>query len=240
MTKKMRLSDYLSGMQAAQTAQELEAAIQAPYKHAFSGPTWTRISKVRVERGLAICADHPLGHLVPKMVGRVLMVGDKAHMVGRGQNSTGVRWAWTSAMEFAVAHMRADGVTQRAAHLVWDAWASQYPHRCLAVLQTWAGGGLQDPVMNTLIPAGDGGGPIAYTVEQNDADEFDKRATMACACGGTLFDWGAGFSLGFTFISWHCNGCPKKFTEYVTRERMSEIRKPRVFVTQKQAEAATQ
>ena len=52
----MKLSDYLEGMRAATSADELEAAIQAPFEHSYRGRTWSQICKVRVEAGNRIVA----------------------------------------------------------------------------------------------------------------------------------------------------------------------------------------
>ncbi|MCA0214776.1 MAG: hypothetical protein LCH79_16555 [Proteobacteria bacterium] len=230
MNKKMTLTQYLAGIEGATTAEELEAAIQAPFKHAYHGRTWARISRARVERGEAICTAHPLGRFVPHLGDRrQLTVCGETYKVARGYNSTGVRYSWHYAKEFAVGVLMRNGLSQRAAHAVWDQWGN-YPHRCLETIEQALAGGFADPVMNTLILSYDKGGPIRYTVEQNDADEFDKRATMPCpGCkSGTLFDWGMGFSSGFTFVNWHCNGCSHEYTEYVTPERSAQIRQPRV------------
>jgi hypothetical protein len=224
----MKLCDYLKGLESANTADELESAIHAPFKHAYWGATWTRICKARIKRGAEICVSDPLGRFVPRMEGRELIMCGQSYKVGRGQNGSGLRYAWHSAGTFAKSAMMDNGLTQRAAHRVWDTWTS-YPHRCLAIISASQRGDLADPAMNILIAAGDGGRPINMTVERNNADEMDRRATMVCCCGGSLFDWGCGFADGFTFINWHCNACPQVFTEYVTRDRMAQIRQPRIL-----------
>lgn len=58
----MKLADYLEGMRAARTVEELESAICAPYKHFYTGKTWARISNVRIACGDAIVAAHPNGN----------------------------------------------------------------------------------------------------------------------------------------------------------------------------------
>lgn len=226
----MKLSEYLGGLRQASTAEELEAAIQAPYKHAFHGRTWTTICKVRTDVGNAIVAAHPLGKFVPRMIGRRLTVVGETYGVSRGGNSTGVRYAWHAAGEFAKSVLKRHGFTTRAASRIWDSW-SDYPHRCLAVVEKALAGGYQDPVMDTLIFCYTGGGPVNITVEENNADDCGKRATMSCKCGGTLFDWGCGFSDDFTHVSWHCNQCADVYTEHVTPQRFREIRQPRLTVT---------
>ncbi|HEX7858041.1 MAG TPA: hypothetical protein VF503_30535 [Sphingobium sp.] len=230
----MKLSEYLDGLRAATTAQELEAALQADFKHGYRGRTWSQICKVREEVGLAICAAHPNGRFVPMWgPGRKMTLLGETYRVGRGGNSTGVRYAWHAAGVWAMDLMRREGLSVRASHRVWECWGS-YPHRCLVIIEKALAGDIPDPVMNTLIPRKLYGHeePIRYTGEQNDADQWDRRASMPCpACGdGTIFDWGAGHSEGFDSISWHCNGCPASFTEYVTRDRMREIRQPRTPV----------
>ncbi len=224
---EIKLSEYLCGLRQATTVNELEDAIQAPFKHSFHGRTWAAICKVRIEAGNAICANHPNGKFVPRMIGKKLVVAGESYGVGRGGNSTGIRYTWHSAGDFAKSVLKQNGFTTRAASRIWDSWA-QYPHRCLSVVEEALAGGYPDPVMNTLIFSHTGCGPVNISVEQNDADKFDKRATLACKCSGTLFDWGGGFSDDFTFINWRCNRCADVFTEYVTPERMREIRQPRL------------
>lgn len=227
----MKLADYLDGLRAATTAEELEAALQAPFIHAYHGRVWNQISKVREDVGFAICARHPHGRFVPTWgPGRKMTLFGETYRVARGGNSTGVRYAWHAAGQWAMGLMQREGLTVRASHRVWDTWA-QYPHRCLAIIENARAGKIADPTLNVLKPHTLYGHeqPIRYTVEQNEADKWDHRASMQCpACGtGTIFDWGAGWSEGFDYVTWHCNGCPQSFTEYVTKERFREIRQPR-------------
>lgn len=226
----MKLAEYLDGMRAAATADDLETAIQAPFKHSFCGRTWSTICKVRVEAGERICAAHPLGIYVPRFgPRRLLTVCGEAYKVGRGGNSTGVRYAWHYAGEWAKGLLIENGFSKRAAHRIWDSW-SEYPHRALEKVEAARAGGMPDPEMNVLIRHSrveGSGSPIRYTVEQNIADKHDRRASQPCSCGGTLFDWGSGHSEGFEYINWHCNKCPDVFTEYMTPARLREIRTSR-------------
>lgn len=223
----MKLTEYLAGLRAATTADELEAAIRGSLNHGFRGRSWSQICKVRVECGAAICAAHPHGHLVPRMTGRTLSVCGETYGVSRGGNSTGVRYVWHSAEQFAVATLKRHGLSQRAAHSIWGSW-SDYPHRCLRTIEDALAGKIPDPKIDVLILSYADGRPLNYTVEQNSADELDRRATCTCpSCKGTLFDWGGGFSSGFTFVNWHCNGCSNVYTEYVSPDRFSQIRRPR-------------
>lgn len=224
----MILREYLDGMRAATTAAELEAAIQAPFKHPFCGRTWTTICKVRIEAGQRICAAHPHGHLVPRLgERRRLTVCGETYRVGYGGNGTGERYVRHAAGEWAKGLLVRAGLSQQAAHAIWDEW-SDYPHRCLDTIEAALAGKLPDPELNVLIRHRvNGGHPIRLTVEQNEADKLDRRASRPCPCGGTLFDWGGGHSAGFEFINWHCNACPDVFTEYMTWERFAELRQPR-------------
>jgi hypothetical protein len=70
----------------------------------------------------------------------------------------------------------------------------------------------------------DGGHPIRYSIEENERDDGDRRPSRPCPCGGTLFDWGSGHSLGFEFVNWHCNVCSDVFSEYMTREQLYALR----------------
>jgi hypothetical protein len=224
----MKLTEYLDGMRAAGTADELEAAIQAPFKHSFRGRTWSQICGVRIQRGVEICDLHPHGRLVPRLgARRLLTVADETYRVGNGQNSTGVRYCWHYAGEWAKGVLRANGMSQRAAYAIWEGW-SDYPHRVLRTIDAALAGELQDPPFDQLLLSHvTTAGPIRYTVEQNVADSWDRRASRPCpSCGGTLFDWGCGGGWA-TFINWHCNGCSNVYVEYVTQARLSEIRVPR-------------
>ena len=219
----MKLIEYLDGMRAATTAQELESAIQADFKHSYSGRTWSQICRVREDCGAAICRAHPHGRYVPQFgPRRQLTVCEEIYGVGRGQNSTGVRYAWYDAKIWAVEVLKRNGMSQKAAYLIWDEW-SQYPHRCLDTIEKALAGKFPDPPLDTLIPHERTayGSPIKYTVE---ASQFDRRAIRPCQCGGTLFDWGSGFSYGFDFINWRCNACPDVFTEYLAPGRLYELR----------------
>lgn len=224
----MTLTQYLKGMQDATTASELEAAIQAPFKHPYSGRIWSTICKARIAKGLEICDTHPHGRLVPRLNGRLLSVCGETYKTGRAHNSTGQRYVWHSAGEFAKSVMIRNGLSIRAANQIWGHW-SAYPHRCLRIVDEALQGNLDDPPMDTLIFSYMGVGPVNITVEQNDAEAHSRRATENCQCGGTLFDWGCGFGDGFTYINWHCNQCARVFTEYVTAERMAKLRQPWPF-----------
>jgi hypothetical protein len=223
----MMLRDYLEGMRSAATALELEAAIQAPFKHSFRGRTWTTICKARIEAGQRICAAHSLGQYVPRLgPHRRLSICGETYKVGVGHNSTGVRYCWHYAGEWAKRLLVGRGFSVRAANRIWGGW-HDYPHRTLVVIEDALAGKIPDPELNVLTrhehPKSR---PLNYTVKANDADDGDRRATRSCACGGTLFDWGAGYSEGFVFVNWHCNGCPDVFTEYMTNEHLSQLRAP--------------
>jgi hypothetical protein len=221
----VKLSEYLDGLRAAATPEQLEAAIQAPFKHAFRGRTWSQISKVRIEAGKRLVAQHPLGFYVPRLEERRhLRVCGETYKVGRGGNSTGVRYCWHYAGEWTMKVLRERGFSVRAAHSVWDGSWSDYPHRSLATVEKAFSGKIPDPELNVLIRH-EGVSPVRWTVAQNNADQWDRRASRSCECGGTLFDWGGGHSQGFEFISWHCNNCPGVFTEYMTREQFYALRR---------------
>lgn len=220
------LDQYLRGMRAATCVADLEAAIQAPFEHNYHGRTWARICKVRVEAGRQIVAAHPHAFYIPRFGERRLLecCGD-TYKVGRGQNSTGVRYLWHYAGEWAQDRLHQHGFGIRAAYRMWEGGWRDYPHRCIALVDEVLDGRIPDPKLDALVlhePVC--GGPINYTVEANDADAFDRRASRPCECGATLFDWGGGHSEGFEFINWRCNGCPRVFTENMTRERFYLLR----------------
>jgi hypothetical protein len=217
----MNLTEYLDRLRAAVTADQLEAAIQAEFKHPFSGPTWSRICKVQREAGNRIVAAHPNGKFVPQCgPRRRLTLCGETYGVGYGQNSTGERYVWTYAEEWAVKVLRERGFSIRAAHLIWD-HSFDYPHRALACVEEALAGQHQDPPMRRLIYSRNTiGGPVRV----NRRYESKHRAHRPCRCGGTRWDWGSGYSLGITFINWYCDGCPRIYTEYMTGRGLYEIR----------------
>ena len=224
-----KVVDYLAGLEAATTVEELEAAIQAPFRHQYQGRTWNRISEVRIRKCLEFVDNHPHGHFVPRYGGgrrRILSVCGEDYKVGRGQNSAGVRYCWHYASNWAKEVLMKNGFSKRAAYRLWDSSWADYPHRSLEIIDSALEGRISDPQLNVLIrhDRNGYGDPIRYTVEQNDADKYDRRATKPCACGGTLFDWGASFSEGFDFVNWHCNGCPNVFTEYLRPGELYALR----------------
>lgn len=224
----LTLSQYLDGLSSAATVEELEAALHVPYKNqTYQGPTWSRICKVRDTRGREIAHAHSLGQFMPRWEGRKLVVcGEVYGSIGRSGNATGHRYAMHSAGAFAQSVLRSKGFSTRASCRIWESWA-QYPHRCITVIQAALNGKLADPVLDTLIYCGKSCGPVDQTVEANDACTYGKRATLACKCGGTLFDWGGGCSDTFFFVNWHCNTCPDTYTEYMSDERRIQVRQPR-------------
>ncbi|HEY0120624.1 MAG TPA: hypothetical protein VGC14_02490 [Rhizobium sp.] len=227
----MKLAEFLEGIRNATSAEELQAAITADFKHSYRGPTWTKICHARIEAGYRLVDAHEHGQFVPRFgPGRKLQVCGETYGVGRGHNSTGVRYVWHSAGEWAMSIMRKNGLSIRASHRVWDEW-NGYPHRCLAVIEKSLAGEIPDPTMDTLIGPHKGHSPINYSIEQNEADRWDRRASRPCPCGaGTLFDWGGSWSEGFDFVNWHCNACPDVYTEYMSRERFYAMRQSHQYI----------
>lgn len=222
------MHELLAGIDAAQTADELETAIQSRHDHPFIGPKWARISKARIAAGERLCATHPNGRYIPKWgKGRSIEVCGETYRVGRGGNSTGVRYCWHAAKMWAVDVLKRSGLSQRAAYAIWDK-AFDYPHRAIGIVTAALAGEYPDPAMNLLIKhkRESWSKPINYSVEKNQADKYDRRATKPCpSCGGTMFDWGSGHDAGFDYINWHCCGCPDVFTEYMTQEELYALRR---------------
>ena len=203
----MTLTEYLNGMREASTADQLEAAIQAPHKHRFIGKTWSRISNVRIAEGKRICDAHPNGRFVPRFgARRRLTVCGKSCRVGVGGNSTGVRYAWADAQEWAEGVLRENGFSKRAAHAVYE-WAFGYPHRALQTVEIALAGKLPDPPFNELRHQYDS--PSGKPVRVNRRTEAEDRAHRPCECGdGWLnWDWGCGWCGYAYFINWHCDRC---------------------------------
>ena len=217
----MNLTQYLNGMRAATTADELETAIHAPFKHPFHGRTWRRICNVRDEVGRNICAAHPNGRYVPLFgAARQLQVCDQSYKVGHGQNSTGIRYIWTDAWQWAERILRGEGFSRRAAHDVCDG-ALKYPHRKLAIVADALSGNLPDPPLNRLIYSGN---TIAGPVRVNRRLEKNTRAHRRCKCGGWRWDWGCGWTGYCWVINWYCDRCTRIYVEYVDDDRLAQIR----------------
>jgi hypothetical protein len=223
--KAMKLSDYLAGMDAATTAEQLEAAIQAPFKHSYRGPTWSRVCKARIAAGERIVAAHPHGQFVPHVGDRrQLTVCGESYRVGRGQNGAGVRYVWHYAEQWARKILNANGFSDRAVKGIWGS-AFDYPHRALETVAEALAGKLADPPLNRLIlhrRSLRSGHPVRI----NRRIDAKDRAHRPCRCGkGWLWDWGAGFSYYTSFINWHCDRCSRVYTEYLTDGRLGEIRR---------------
>lgn len=219
----MKLRDYLDGMRQATTATELDAAIGAPYRHRFSGSTWSRICKVRIEAGRRICDAHPDGRFVPRFgPGRNLTVCDESYRVGRGQNSTGVRYAWHFAEAWARDVLLQNGLSHRAAHGVWGC-AFDYPHRALVIVGKARAGKLPDPRFNRLIYTGRcvTGQPVRVNRRSGEAS---GRAHRPCKCGGVLWDWGCGWSGYAYYVNWRCDRCNRTFGMYLNDEGLQRLR----------------
>jgi len=222
------LTPYLDGMRAATTADELEAALQKDdfwTAQPYNGRGRKLIDKIMIEEGRRLRDEHSKGHLIPRVSTRnTLTVDGKTYKVGRGGNSTGVRYCWTYAQFWAIDTMVAAGLSRKAAHMLWENF-DRYPHRAIRALDRFLAGGLRDPELNVLIKHqhSGGGSPIRYSIAENDADDR-SRASRPCPCGGTLFDWGCGNSYGFEFVNWHCIVCPDVFTEYMTQTQLYALR----------------
>lgn len=224
----LELRPYLDGMRAATTPDDLEAAFQkdrAYQKHGFRSRGMRAIEKVLVEEGVRLCVGHPHGHLVPRYdERRRLEVNGETYRVARGGNSTGVRYAWCDARDWAIDAMTKGGLSRRAAHLVWNSFRD-YPHRALQTVEKAMTGEIPDPQLDVPVRSQHPGNrPISLSVEENEREGRHRRASRACTCGGTLFDWGCGHHLGFEFVEWRCNACPDVFTEHMTRETLYALR----------------
>lgn len=222
-TNTPTLADYLDSMRNAKTVIELERAIRAPHRHSYCGPTWRRICSARVESGHRICDTHPFGHFVPRLYPRHrLSVCGETYKIGYGQNSTGVRYCWYDAQQWAENVLRSNGFSARAANGIWQ-WWDEYPHRALRVVEKAKSGKLPDPRFHRLIPHKQYGHERPVCVDRET--EVAHRAHRSCKCGGWLWDWGSGWNGYATLINWHCDTCPRVYTEYVRPERFSEIRR---------------
>ena len=211
----MKRKEYIDGLRSASTVEELETAVQAPYHR-----SWRMITGIIRERAEALCASHPHSRFIPLRNGNQLEICGEFHSCGRGGGYYGY-----GAEEVVKGALRRNGFSQTAAYRIWELATEAYLHRCVQIIADALDGKLLDPPMNRLIFAGISCcGPVNISVEDNEAEGTYRRATLACECGGTLFDWGSGYSDGFNFVSWRCNECPRTYSEWVTNERFREIR----------------
>lgn len=209
----MKLHEYLDGMRAATTADELDAAIQAPFKHLFRGRVWSEISKVRRESAARIVAAHEHSFFIPQIgPRRRLTVCGIERGVGYGQNGTGERWVWTYAQKFAEDLLRRHGFSRRAAHAIWSHATDGYAHRAIQQVEDALDGKMPDPPFYRLILQG-----LSFSNEPVKVDreyEAKHRDHRPCGCGGTRWHWGSGWSGYATFVNWYCDGCPRVYGEY--------------------------
>lgn len=148
----MKLAEYLDGLRSATTAEELEQALQADFKHVYHGRTWSRICNVRIEAGNRIVAAHPHGFYIPRFgERRQLTVCGDSYKVGRGYNSTGGRYSWHYAGEWAKEVLIHNGFSKRAANRLWDSNWWEYPHRALKTVAAALAAETPDPELNALI-----------------------------------------------------------------------------------------
>lgn len=213
------LSEYLDGIRAATTAEALEAAIGADFRHRYQGRTWSRICSVRKEAGRRICDAHEHGRFVPAIgPRRCLTVCGETYGVGYGQNSTGERYVWTYAEEWAVKVLMRNSLGRQCSHAVWD-WCLSYPHRALQCVVDGLAGRMPDPPLDRMILARRSGQPVKMPAYERDA-----CANRPCRCGGTRWDWGCGHSGGIDYINWRCDGCPRVYIEHLSPGRLYAIR----------------
>ncbi len=142
-----------------------------------------RICKVRIEAGQRICNASSHARFVPRFGrGRQLEVCGETYRVGRGQNSTGVRYVWHYAKEFAVEVLQRTGIGVRASHQIWNT-AFDYPHRTLGILDEFCG----ETPRSTIEPVDLPGRSITGTpVKVNRKSEAEHRSHRPCKCGGVL------------------------------------------------------
>ena len=209
---KVAIAKHAGAVRAAGTAAEVESAFQTALAElGFSDRRLKLVRAALEERGRELCAAHPRGTCVPSFgPRRVLMVCGEAYRVPNGGNSTGRRYAWHSAREWATELMQEKGLSRKAAQYVWNCYG-RYPHRALQTIEEFDAGQHQDPTLNVLIPWGDATvGPIRCEVGQDP----NYPAHGPCGCGGTLFKWQTGHNDVFWWSSYRCNRCPKQFGEY--------------------------
>lgn len=139
----MKLKDHLGKIQASESPADLEALFQAAWRDFPHGRSSDRIHAAMRDRGTRLCAEHPRGTLIPRFdtKTRRLHICGQQMAVMKGHNSSGVRYAWSAAEEFALRALGEAGVSHGLSKTIWNTW-SDYPHRALRALDadTTAGG----------------------------------------------------------------------------------------------------
>jgi hypothetical protein len=216
----MKLKECLENMRAASTAEDLEKAFQLAIEVFPSMRTRSRICSVLIEAGKRICDNHPNGKFVPRLgKRRALTVCGEKYGVGYGGNSTGERYCWHYTKEWTTKILVSNGFSKRASRSIYN-WAFEYPHRALQVVNDALEGKLPDPPFNRLILDHIADGPVRV----NRKKERKISAHRKCKCGGWRWDWGCGWNGYANIINWRCDRCNRVYIEYVTNERLTEIR----------------
>lgn len=130
----MKLSEHLQTIRSAEDSEALEEAFRATFE--FRSPrTKERLRRAVFERGLELCSYAEHGSLVPRWESRRrrLHVAGENYRVVHGGNSTGIRYAWHDATEWARGVLRHRGIDEETINAILD-WWRDYPHRALQAL----------------------------------------------------------------------------------------------------------
>lgn len=130
----MKLSEHIENIRSADTPDALEKAFRATFDQ-FRPRTIARLHRAVIERGLELCQRSKRGALVPRWDGRHrrLHVAGQSYRVVHGGNSTGIRYAWHDAKEWARGVLREQNLDEDTIEIVLE-WWREYPHRALRAL----------------------------------------------------------------------------------------------------------
>lgn len=136
----MKLSEHLEKFGLSMSPADLEVRMQAAHKAFPSSPldrTWKRIKRAMETRGEELRALSPAGRFVPHIGPRRKMsLCGQTYSIGYGGNSTGERYAWHYAEEWAVGVLVEGGMPEETARRIWS-WCRRYPHRALEIAEEW-------------------------------------------------------------------------------------------------------
>ena len=132
----MNLTEHLQLIQSSPSARELEKRFQETLR-LYRWRTQGRIIRAVQRRGAELVAASPAGFYVPQLGRRRRMwLCGEEYSVGYGQNSTGERYSWEYAKQWALSTMRKHKVPPATAKHIMD-WWGHYPHRALQYAERW-------------------------------------------------------------------------------------------------------
>ena len=136
----MKYSDWQDYVNAAKTSEDLEFRFQeflVAWRNRGNRSVDKLTRDIVEQRGRELAGLSPLGRFIPAFgPRRALTVCGEKYTVAKGGNSTGVRYAWCYAKEWAVEVMKKNDFPfdDDVLNIVWS-WALSYPHRALLAME---------------------------------------------------------------------------------------------------------